>query len=1284
MSKKLTVSGSGGGGGGGGTYTPIEQPNNLQANTTARLIDVLCEGVIEGGANGNEEDSAGLRWKKSIYFDETPVINSEDKPNFTVAKIDPRNGLSEEFQHPLEDFDAIDSVTIVNTELRNDSGPFVFTINDLDVDSAYVSIEIPALLSQADNGDLNRTTIKIHIDVNGDDGAGDTEHYVTADGDGLIHGKNISKYRHQFYLGQLYERCGVGPWVVTVYRDTVDSDSAKLQNKTFVYSYTESKEVRMSYPDTAVVGLILRSDVFGDKLPSRAYKIRGRIINVPDNYTPDKENGGGTYDDVWSGDFQMSYSSNPAWVLYDILTNQRFGLGEHIDRDLIDKWALYTIGQYCDETVEVVTRQRLPGGGYTDSTSSEPRFTFNGPISTREQALAVVNHICSVFRGYPMWSSGFVSFVQDSPKDVVRIATQSNVKEGLFEYSDTEVQGRTTAARVTYNNMDLFGKPDIVTVEDEEAIQIYGYNPVDIHCFGCTSRSEAIRRAKYILNTDLNQTEFVRFIGGLEWADAYPGEIIGVQDKDYVSASLSGRVVSGTTTSVTVDRTITIEGGETYTLYVASNDEVSVVEKTLTNAPGDTTTLTWSGAVANAPYSGQVWAATKASVNDIRKFQITGVKEIEEGYEYEIEALKYNENKYAEVEEGFQTEVPPDTNLPVGKLDPPSNIQIQPYTYTDGDKQNRKYGAIISWIASPDPRTSDYEIQAKLSNAAPFNLGTTGECMFDWKDVPIGTYAIKVRARSGVGNSSWITYSNFTMVAATTNITPPTNVRTIDDPDNDQFEGPDCEIEWDGSAGGYFDSSATVIIADGTGTTTLQLDTTSTVGYDTVAGYKIEVYTVGDDLLRTFQTEDGKTLTYNYTYNMNRDDNDGSPIRQIKFKVYTIDRYDQISDPATLVASNPAPDMSSTTPTVVEAPTYLRVSWTPNSDKDMSYYKIYGDDFSPPTTEIGQIAHPGNLFEWHGLTYGSSYYFQIEPYDGFGVGTKSVIPAAASPTKIPSENIDVELQASIDISDSLSTAQATLIELYDGIWDSGGVAYTSSDWVQYDMSVENFINGVQIWASASTNCYFELEREDGSKTYYGGNGSHELELSDDQYRLTEYGSLALAQTNYWTTGASGYKYAFLPNGVVAQKAKFYTLSSSTVYELVFRRIVVAEDIAVENLSAISADIGNITTGIIQSAAYPTSGLQIDIDAGTIVGSVEFLADSSGYSNLTDAPVGVEDYATAGATFGVNISGGAATGGSVNNDGTFNLSTDGKTTINGSRIEVKDGSDTVRVRIGNLS
>jgi hypothetical protein len=359
---------------------------------------------------------------------------------------------------------------------------------------------------------------------------------------------------------------------------------------------------------------------------------------------------------------------------------------------------------------------------------------------------------------------------------------------------------------------------------------------------------------------------------------------------------------------------------------------------------------------------------------------------------------------------------------------------------------------------------------------------------------------------------------------------------------------------------------------------------------------------------------------YNYLFEFNKLDTDGDPQRALKVNVYTIDIYDNLSDTcATDVFTNPAPDMSAVEPDLQEGPTYIQVSWNHPSDLDLSKYIIKMDKTSPPSTIVASVAYPENHKEIFGLEYGSTYYFQVVPYDLFGVGEGTLV-VNGQPNQIPQESVDIELQASIVITDEDETEDLT--SLYDGVIDSGGVVYSGGwKWIEYDLGVENFINGVQLWIASNTNVCVAISTDGTSWEYFSGKVDHTLNYDNSQYRLVSRADLNTAQTNYWTASA-GYNYAFLPNGIIARRCRLYlnATSSKTIYELVFRRIVIAEDIAVERLSGISADIGNITAGALQSSDYSeTTGVKIDLDNSYIRGKILFYSNSSGYSNLTDKP-----------------------------------------------------------------
>ena len=607
--KKPTVSGKKGGGG-GSTYVPTEAENSLRANTVAKIIDLLGEGEIGGPANGT--------WLKSTYLNEIPIQNADGSINFEGVTLAANLGTSS--QSYIPGFEGVETTTSVNTDVTVAGGPITRTITDANVDTAKVTISIPTLLEQSSKGDLNKTTLQLRISVTPDNGAGTKQTAISENSGGKIYGKCISEYRKQYRLENL-SQYGAAPWVITVERITPDSGSAKTVNAFSWYSYTTVIDTKLQYYDRAMVGLTINGSQFGNTIPTRAYKVNGRKIKIPDNYDPDTR----TYTGDWSGTFTTGVTNNAAWVIYDIPTDKEIGLGDLIDETMVDKWSLYAAGVYADTLVNVKTLTPLATGGYSTTNSTEPRFSFNGVIENRTQGLEVISHLCSVLRMYPVWSAGQVQFVQDRPITTpARPVGLSNVSEEGFEYQGIPKRDRHSVVKVSWNDPELIGKLDVIEITDEEAIRDYGYNEMDFAAFGCTSRSEALRRGKYVLDTDANAREAVKFKGGMEWADALPGQLIAVQDPNYAGQVLEGRVKSATTTSVVLDKAIDIDNSVHTLLFQLAEGDAE--EVTLNNSVGTTDTLTWDTPVTTAPFVGAQAVISSTNV-ETRKFILTNITE---------------------------------------------------------------------------------------------------------------------------------------------------------------------------------------------------------------------------------------------------------------------------------------------------------------------------------------------------------------------------------------------------------------------------------------------------------------------------------------------------------------------------------------------------------------------------------------------------------------------------------------------------------------------------------
>jgi predicted phage tail protein len=761
-----------------------------------------------------------------------------------------------------------------------------------------------------------------------------------------LSGKTTSTYSASYYS----KLEGAAPWLVRVTRISDDSDSVNLNNDIYFSSITEIVDVKLQYPDSALIAMEVDAQHFGGRVPRRAYDIKGRIIQVPDNYWPedpritnlmiysndltytgagqwsltsatisrstdtaspsgyrntvtstsavvdpivtqtatfepgtstltatvwvkagtlpgnirvavddgsgngfyvdynfttglisasgatgsgaavgdtellalddgvrvsvngtipssatsvrlrvtgsdndaigrtfqlngavvavseyarsfietgDERELGGTfgedrhYEGIWGGTFHESWSNNPAWVLYDLITNERLGLGRFIADDQVDKWALYEIAQYCDELI--------PNG----FGGTEPRFTFNGSIATREEAYQVIQAVSANFRGMTYWGSGTLTAVQDAPTDPVKLVTPANVLDGMFNYQGTGLRTLYAAAYVTWTDPADQYHTSVEVVEDDSVIEDYGYNrTTDIVAYACTSKGQAFRAGRWLLDTNKNEDQVVSYTAGFDHSDLRPGHIIAIADPFYAGLRLGGRTVSGTTTSITLDDAIEIESGKTYEVSMTMEDG-TIADRTITNSPGTTDTLTWSSALTDAPVANSVWVVTVSDLSP-RLFRVTTIIE-KDKHIYEISAMLHDPTKFSRVDE-FADLSPLDYSaLPTGPLGKPSNIQYEAYLYSAGP--SAKSAITFSWDGPtpPEPRINGFECEIMGPNDVvymPFETTqTTSVTAYDVED---GTYSFRVRSRDGFGGRSQ--WTEATDISVTTMTEIPANV----------------------------------------------------------------------------------------------------------------------------------------------------------------------------------------------------------------------------------------------------------------------------------------------------------------------------------------------------------------------------------------------------------------------------------------------------------------------------------------------------------------------------
>ena len=550
----------------------------------------------------------------------------------------------------------------------------------------------------------------------------------------LIEGKNTSPYEIAYRIAL---PDGGAPWDIRVSRLTEDSDKIIVQNQTYFSSYTEVTDVKMIYPDTALVGVTVDAESFGQDVPARSYEIYGRYTLIPTNYDPDTR----TYTGIWDGTFKTGWTQNPAWILMDVLIDKRAGLGQSIDQLQVDKFELYDISQYCDELVD-------DGFG-----GKEPRFQFNGIINSAREAYDVVNSVTQCFRGRSFWGTGSISFFQDRPADISKSVTPANVIDGEFKYSGAALKDRHTAVLVSWNDPQDGYRSNIAVIEDIDGINEYGWRQLDAGAFYCTSLSQATRFGKWILDTERNETETVTYRASLDHADVLPGQIIAIADPFYADVRYGGRCLETTTTgTVVLDKGIVLESSQAYTIYVTMPDG-TLEERNVSNDSDDSeqSILELDTLLPIKPIPGAVWMVSATNLKP-RLFRVISIREADIN-EFEITALFHDPNKYDRVEKGLNIVQAPYSLFPTGPLKAPTNLTILEYLYTIG--QIIKSSVTLSWTASEDTRVSYYEIYYKVDTQENYTLyRTTASTSVDIQDLSLGFYSFRVRAISGFGTPS--------------------------------------------------------------------------------------------------------------------------------------------------------------------------------------------------------------------------------------------------------------------------------------------------------------------------------------------------------------------------------------------------------------------------------------------------------------------------------------------------------------------------------------------------
>jgi predicted phage tail protein len=533
-------------------------------------------------------------------------------------------------------------------------------------------------------------------------------------------GKTTSKYERSFRI----DLTGSAPWNIRVRRITDDSTSAYLQNSTFWSSYTEIINNKFRYPNSALIGIKLDASQF-DNIPRRAYDLKLLKVKIPSNYNPVTR----VYTGVWDGTFVRAWTDNPAWCFYDLLTNTRYGLGNFLPAAQIDKFTLYAIAQYCDELVP-------DGFGGT-----EPRYTCNVYLQNQDEAYTLINRMASIFRGMPYWSSGAITLGYDAPSDPVYQFTNANVLNGDFNYIGSSKSTRHTVALVTWNDPEDLYKQKVEYVEDKDGIARYGILQTEVVAVGCTSRGQANRVGKWLLYTEQLETEVVTFKAGIEGNIVRPSDVIQIADENRAGTRMGGRVVSSTTTSVTLDQDVASISGIVGSTFSVLMMDGTLASRTVASVSGSVVTL--STALPLTPQANTVWMLQTSGIL-AQLFRVISCSE-EEGA-INISALAYNPSKYNAIELGLDLKPRDITDLNE-VLPAPTGFNATESLYWQGS--SIKVLVTLSW--TPVSKAKQYEVSYKIGDGNFITLPITSNPSIDIRNTIAGEFTFKVATINAFG-----------------------------------------------------------------------------------------------------------------------------------------------------------------------------------------------------------------------------------------------------------------------------------------------------------------------------------------------------------------------------------------------------------------------------------------------------------------------------------------------------------------------------------------------------
>ncbi|MFW7214602.1 host specificity protein J [Enterobacter sp. BNK-22] len=697
-------------GGSSSSRTPTEQPDDLQSVAKAKILVALGEGEFAGQLTG-----------KDIYLDGTALENADGSQNFSGVTWEFRAGT--QAQKYIQGIPGTENEISVGTEVSSATA-WTRTFTNTQLSAVRLRLKWPSLFKQEDDGDLVGYSVNYAIDLQTDGGTWQTVLNTS------VTGKTTSGYErsHRIDLPQ-----AGSTWTIRLRKITSDANSAKIGDTMTLQSFTEVIDAKLRYPNTALLYIEFDSSQFNGSIPQISCEPRGRVIRVPDNYDPETR----TYSGTWTGAFKWAWTDNPAWIFYDLVVSDRFGLGHRLTAANIDKWTLYQVAQYCD--------QMVPDGKGGNGT--EPRYTCNVYIQDRNDAYTVLRDFAAIFRGMTYWGGDQIVALADMPRDVDYSYTRANVVGGRFTYSSSTTKSRYTTALVSWSDPGNAYADAMEPVFEQALVARYGFNQLEMTAIGCTRQSEANRKGRWGILTN-NKDRVVSFDVGLDGNIPQPGYIIAVADELLSGKVMGGRISAVNGRVIKLDRVADAAAGDRLILNLPSGASQS---RTIQAVNGESVTVTT--AYSETPQTEAVWVVESDELY-AQQYRVVSVSDNDNGT-FSITAAWHDPDKYARIDTGAIIDQRPISVIPPGNQSPPANIVISSFSVV---QQNISVETMrVSWDQAQNAIA--YEGQWRRNDGNWVNMPRSSTTSFDVPGIYAGRYLVRVRAINAAEVSSGWGYS---------------------------------------------------------------------------------------------------------------------------------------------------------------------------------------------------------------------------------------------------------------------------------------------------------------------------------------------------------------------------------------------------------------------------------------------------------------------------------------------------------------------------------------------